>query len=136
MDGPEILVPFTFFVFLGAVILGPIWLKERTKQSAHKLISQAIEKGQALDPQLMERLTTAVPNQPPPDRARRTLGSGVVLLALAGGFAGASMMSSGFDPSGYANDGMMTAALILGSLGLAFTLLGVFDYATKKKTEQ
>jgi hypothetical protein len=134
MEG--ILIPLTFFGFLGAVILGPIYLKERTKQSAHKLISQAIEKGQPLDPQLMERLTVAAPSQAPPDRARRTLGSGVVLLALAGGFAGASVMSSGFDPSGYANNGMMTAALILGALGLAFTVLGIFDYATKKKTEQ
>ncbi len=31
----EVFVPFVFFGFLAAVILVPIWLKERTKQSAH-----------------------------------------------------------------------------------------------------
>ncbi len=67
------------------------------------------------------------------DRPRRTLGSGVVLLALAGGFIGASFMSNGFDPSGFAGDGMMTAAIILGALGVAFILLAIVDYASKKK---
>ena len=51
--GPDTLVPLVFFLFLGAIILVPIWLRERTKQSAHKLISQALEKGQPLDPQIM-----------------------------------------------------------------------------------
>lgn len=35
--GADVFVPFVFFGFLGAVILVPIWLKERTKQSAHVL---------------------------------------------------------------------------------------------------
>jgi hypothetical protein len=117
-----------------AVILGSIWMRERTKQSAHKLISEALARGQTIDPALLTQL--AEMRGRPADRARRTLGSGVVLLALAGGFAGASALRGGFDPGGFADEGMLTAALILGALGLAFTILGVFDYATKKKTEQ
>lgn len=130
----ELLIPLVFFVFLGAVILVPIWLRERTKQSAHQLISQALERGQPLDPALLRQLTdTKTANQP--DRPRRTLGSGVVLLALAIGFLAASLMSNGFDPSGFAGDGMMTAATILGALGVAFILLALVDYAAKKKDQ-
>ncbi|MEJ0059114.1 MAG: hypothetical protein WDM79_05880 [Terricaulis sp.] len=130
-----IFVPIAFFGFLGAVILVPIWLKERTKQSAHHLISQALEKGQPLDPAIMTRLTAAAERQAPADRARRTLGSGVVLLALAGGFAGASYFAAGWDPSGFAGGGMMIPAFILGALGSAFILLAIVDYASKKKTD-
>lgn len=130
--GAEIFVPFTFFAFLAAVILIPIWLKERTKRSAHALISQALEKGQALDPVLMRQLTegTVKPQQ---DRARRTLGSGVILLALAGGFVVGAFAVEDF--TGAVEGGMMVPAAILGALGIAFTLLAIVDYAAKKKEQ-
>ena len=83
--GADVFVPFVFFGFLGAIILVPIWLKERTKRSAHALISQALEKGQQLDPAILRQLTESGA-KPVKDRARSTLGSGVVLLALAVGF--------------------------------------------------
>lgn len=127
------LIPFIFFGFLAAVILVPIYLKERTKQSAHALISQALEKGQTLDPSLIRQLTENQRPQQQQDRARRTLGSGVVLLALAGGFAAAAMLMDGFDPSGAAENGMMIPAVILGALGVAFLLLALIDYTLKKK---
>lgn len=130
--GADVFVPFTFFAFLAAVILVPIWLKERTKRSAHDLISQALEKGQTLDPALMRQLTEGV--KPPQDRARRTLGSGVVLLALAAGFVGASALSGDL-ADGIASSGMLTAATILGALGAAFILLAMVDYAAKKKEQ-
>lgn len=131
--GAEILIPIGFFGFLAAVILVPIWLKERTKQSAHNLISQALEKGQQLDPAIMRQLTDGV-RQNQPDRARRTLGSGIVLLALAGGFLGAGFMSGDL-ADGFASSGMVSAAMILGALGVAFTLLAIVDYASKKKDQ-
>ena len=53
----EVFVPLLFFGFLGAVILVPIWLRERTSQSAHQLLSQALEKGQPLDPAILRQLT-------------------------------------------------------------------------------
>lgn len=125
----EVFIPVVFFVFLGAVILVPIYLRERTKQSAHQLISQALEKGQQLDPSLLRQLTETKQQQQ--DRPRRTLGSGVVLLALAGGFLAAGLLGDG----DFGGDGMMMAAAILGSLGIAFTLLAVIDYAAKKRDQ-
>ena len=118
-----------FYGFLAAVILVPVWLKERTKRSAHALISQALEKGQTLDPVLMRQLTEGA--KPPRDRARSSLGSGVILLALAGGFVVGAFALEDFSwpPLG----GMMVPAAILGALGVAFVLLALVDYAAKKK---
>jgi hypothetical protein len=133
MDG-GLFVVFVFFGFLAAVILVPIWLRERTKQSAHALISQALEKGQSLDPALMRQLTegSARPQQ---DRARRTLGSAVVLLALAGGFVGAGFAVEMISGAEEALGGMLIPAAILGALGTAFLLLAIIDYASKKKEQ-
>ena len=130
--GVEIFVPFIFFAFLAAVILVPVWLKERTKRSAHALISQALEKGQTLDPTLMRQLTEGGV-KPQQDRARRTLGSGVVLLALAFGFVIGAFAVEDF--TGAVEGGMMVPAAILGALGVAFTLLAIIDYAAKKKEQ-
>ncbi|OQW58582.1 MAG: hypothetical protein A4S17_03875 [Proteobacteria bacterium HN_bin10] len=127
----DIFVPFVFFGFLAAIILVPIYLRERTRQSAHHLIAQALEKGQQLDPALMRSLTDT--QKKPQDKARSSLGSGVVLLALAGGFA-----AGGYFVGGYAEEafnGMMVPAVILGSLGVAFILLAIVDYSTKKKDD-
>jgi hypothetical protein len=94
--GPEIVVPLTFFTFLAAVILGPIMLKERTKRSAHDLVSQALARGQTLDPALVDQLTQNMLHEG--DRARNSLGKGIILLALAGGFVGAGFMRARAGP--------------------------------------
>ena len=124
--GVESFVPLIFFGFLAAVILIPIWLRERTKQSAHNLISQALEKGQPLDPAIMRDLTQGSVRQQQVDRPRRTLGSAILMLALAGAFGGIYFV----DPD---NDWSRVPAIILGALGVAFLLLAIVDYTTKKK---
>lgn len=129
----DIFVPFVFFGFLGAVILIPIWLKERTKQSAHQLIAQAIEKGQTLDPALIRQLTDT--SKKPQDKARNSLGSGIVLMGLALGFVGAGFAVQQISGAEEALGGMLIPAAILGSLGFAFLLLAIVDYATKKKDQ-
>lgn len=121
----DIFVPFLFFGFLAAIILVPIYLKERTRQSAHHLIAQALEKGQQLDPALMRTLTEG--QKKPQDKARSSLGAGVVLLSLGLGFAIAGYFSE-IEP-------LYIPASILGALGVAFTLLAVVDYSTKRKED-
>ena len=72
-----ILVPIlcTLIVFgsIVAIVALPMYFRERTKQSAHKLVSEAISKGQTLDPALMERLTDSMGKRQ--SSPRRTLGS-------------------------------------------------------------
>lgn len=127
--GPEILIPLTFFGFLAAVILVPVLAKERTKRSAHELVSQAMSRGQQLDPALVSQLTQNMLDEG--NRARKSLGNGVILLALAGGFFGAGYVASDFDAD--AMGGFAIPAVILAAVGTAFILLAIIDYATKKR---
>ena len=122
---------FVFFGFLAAIILVPIYLRERTRQSAHHLIAQALEKGQTLDPSLMKVLTEG--QKKPRDKAPSSLASGIVLLALAGGFVGGGYAISQISGAEEAFFGMMIPAAILGALGAAFVLLALVDFATQRK---
>jgi len=127
----EIFVPFTFFAFLAAVILIPVLAKERTKRSAHDLISQAMARGQQLEPSLVSQLTQNMLDEG--NRARKSLGSGVILLALAVGFIGAGYVIDGYGHDDDVIRGMAVPAVILGTVGLAFILLAIVDYTTKKR---
>jgi hypothetical protein len=129
--GTEVLVPFVFFSFLTAVIVLPIMAKEATKRSAHQLGSQAIARGQTLDPELLQRLSQETFYDA--NRARRSLGYGVILLALAGGFVAAGYVADGQGWGDGAHHGMMFPAVIMGAVGAAFLILAIFDYATKKR---
>jgi predicted cobalt transporter CbtA len=133
MDGDAVGI-FVFLGFLAAIVLVPIWLRERTKQSAHQLISQALEKGHSLDPALLRQLTDG-PSKDPQDRARRTLKSGIVLLVLGIGFGVAGFAISQSTGAEGAFGGMMVPAAILGALGIAFILLALVDYAAKKRDQ-
>jgi len=127
--GPETFVPFLFFTFLTAVIVLPIMAKESTKRSAHQLVSQAIARGQELDPDLLQRLSQETFYDG--NRARRSLGNGVILLALAGGFVLAGYITDGWGWDDHR--GMLIPAIIMGAVGAAFLALAIFDYSTKKR---
>lgn len=127
----EIFVPFVFFGFLGAIILVPVLAKERTKRSAHDLISQALARGQALEPSLVAQLTENMLQEG--NRARNSLGKAVILLALAAGFVGAGFMITGIDGDSHAVYGMGIPAVILASVGAAYLLLAIVDFAMRKK---
>ncbi|MDX2277537.1 MAG: DUF6249 domain-containing protein [Hyphomonadaceae bacterium] len=129
----EILIPLAFFAMIAAIVLIPVYLRERTKQSAHQLIAQALEKGQPLDTALIDRLTqTTAPKPQQQNSARKTLGNGIILLALALGFGVAGVLDGDFDPIAGEVGGMVVAALILGVLGTAFIVLAIVDYNSKK----
>lgn len=128
---PEVFVPLAFFSFLAAVILVPILAKERTRRSAHDLVSQAMARGQALDPALIAKLSEDMLQDG--NRARKSLGNGVILLALAGGFIAAGLVIDGYEHDGDVIRGMAVPAVMLGTVGLAFLLLAIVDYATKKR---
>lgn len=135
MTGVEVLVPLFFFLFLGLVIVVPIWLRERTRQSAHKIIRDAIQRGEKLDPEMMARLSDP-PRPAQPDRARRSLGSAVIMIALATALAASAYFTGDFDPTGHSWGGQMVGASILGALGFAFLILAIVDYMSKPKTNE
>jgi hypothetical protein len=128
----DIFVPFVFFGFLAAIILVPTLAKERTKRSAHDLVANALSRGQNLDPALVQQLTQNMLDEG--NRARKSLGNAVILLALAGGFVAAGYVLNGIDHDGDAMHAMWIPAVILGSVGTAFLLLAIIDYATKSRS--
>ncbi len=128
----DFLIPFVFFAFLAAIILVPTLAKERTKRSAHELVSQALARGQSIDPALVRQLTENMLDEG--NRARKSLGSAVILLALTGGFVAAGYVMDGFDPGGDARHGMWIPAVILGSVGIAFLVLAIIGYAGKRRS--
>lgn len=125
----DFLIPLIFFGFLGAVIIVPALAKERTKRSAHELVGQALQRGQNLDPALVQQLTQNMLDEG--NRARKSLGNGVILLALGAGITGAAYATDGFDHG--MHSGVWAPAIILGSVGFAFLALAIFDYATKRR---
>ncbi|MGE0044125.1 MAG: hypothetical protein AB7J28_12775 [Hyphomonadaceae bacterium] len=128
----EALVILIIFGSILGMIVIPMWLRERTKQSAHRIIADAIARGEKLDADMLSRLTEP-PRPAQPDRARRSLGSAVIMIALAGALAASSFFTGDFDPTGHAWGGQMTAAVILGALGLAFLVLALVDYNSKPR---
>ncbi|MES1200297.1 MAG: hypothetical protein ABUS57_02470 [Pseudomonadota bacterium] len=137
MDGTIIPVVGSVMLFgsIAAIVILPAYFRERTKQSAHRLVAEAIAKGQSVDPALVQKLTENVITKQQ-SNPRRTLGSAIVMLALAGGFLAAGY-STGGDWIGDGNWGFIPAA-ILGALGAAFLILAIVDYMSQKnkKTEQ
>lgn len=125
----EFLIPIAFFAFLASVILVPILAKERTKRSAHELVARAIDRGQTLDAHLVDQLTQNMLQEG--DRARKSLGSGVILLALTGGIVSASALSGDLGPRG--DHDMLYPVIVLGFVGAAFIALAIFDYAAKRR---
>jgi hypothetical protein len=125
----EILIPLAFFGLLAAVILVPVLARERTKRSAHDLVSQAMARGQQLDPTLISQLSASMVEES--NKARASLGKGVILLALAGGFAGAGFVAGGFDAD--AHRGMLIPAVVLAAVGAAYLLLAIIDFAMKPR---
>jgi hypothetical protein len=121
-----------FFGFLGAIILVPQLAKERTKRSAHDLVSQALARGQSLDSSLVQQFTQNMLEDG--NRARRSLGNAVVLLALSGGFVAAGFVINNIDNDGDAMHAMWIPAVVLGSVGIAFLLLSIVDYVTRNRT--
>ena len=89
-------------------------------------------RGQALDPSLIAKLSDEMLQEG--NRARKSLGNGIILLALAAGFVGAGFVADRFDPGGNAHNGMLIPAVIMGAVGAAFLLLAVVDYLAKKQS--
>jgi uncharacterized membrane protein YidH (DUF202 family) len=126
-----ILILLVIFGSITAIIVLPMWFREQTKQSAHRLLSDAIARGEKIDPEVIARLGDLPARQH--DRPRRTLGSAVILLALAGAMAAMAHFTGSFDPTDHAWGGQMTVAAILGALGIAFLILSIVDYSSKPK---
>ncbi len=117
----EILIPITFFIMIGAIVLVPQYLRTQERMRTRALLKAAIEAGQQLTPEMINALSI-----PKEGGFRLTADAslliGLLLLASAiGSFCLSRVLNV---------DALMGASAMPACLGLAF--LGMFFYLRKK----
>lgn len=116
MEG--ILVPIAMFLGLTVIISLFFWFRYRTRGDMQKTIRTAIEKGQELDPELIDRLANP---QAPKDKDLRLA---LIWLAIAVGLALCGLAVP--DPSGHALQGCLAGAAFPVAIGVAYLIMWRF----------
>lgn len=129
MDMTPILIVLIIFSAITAVIFGPSYLKSREKRDIQTTVRHAIDKGQALPPELIDAMTRDVASKLP--SRTRDLRRGVIWVAVGVGIAAFGVLSDmGWD---HGNDwqeignGLLGIAAIPTTIGLAFIILSFFN---------
>ncbi|MBG7614751.1 hypothetical protein IWC96_05570 [Brevundimonas sp. BAL450] len=125
MQGFEILIPLAPFLMVVAIIAIPAWLKSRDRREMQQTLRTAIEKGQALPPEVIDALSQDAAKTVP--SAARDLRVGVIWLAVAVGIAAAGWGLSYADGDSEIFYVMGGLCAIPGFIGLAFIILSFFN---------
>ncbi len=115
-----------FFVFLGAVILVPGYLKSKDRERLHQTLRIAYEKGQPVPPELIQALQSGNLATKDVNRSDKDLRAAVVLIGLSLGLVGMSFALGQLE-GGEARYGLLAAAAIPGAIGLGFLILWYFN---------
>ena len=118
------LVPLAPFIMVATIIVVPAWLRSRERREMQETVRAAIEKGQALPPELIEALTKEVKG-PKVSSAQRDIRIGVILLSVGAGLAllGVALQSIAQEAF-YA---LVGSGAIPAMVGLAFIILSFFN---------
>lgn len=111
-----------FFVFLGAVILVPGYLKSKDRARLHETLRIAYEKGQPVPPELIQAIQSGNEVSKDVNRSEKDLRAAVVLIGLSVGLVGMSFALGQLE-GGEARFGLLAAAAIPGFIGLGFLTL-------------
>jgi hypothetical protein len=114
----EELIPIVMFISIAAVVGLFFWFKYRSRSDMQTTIRAAIERGQELSPEIVDRLGQPVA---PRDRDLRLA---LIWLALAAGLALCGLSVP--DPSGYSLQGCLAGAAFPFCLGVAYLILWRF----------
>ncbi|MDY6924331.1 MAG: DUF6249 domain-containing protein [Pseudomonadota bacterium] len=128
MDMTPILIMMIIFGSITAIVFGPSYLKSREKREMQTTIRHAIDKGQALPPELIDAMTRDVASKLP--SRTRDLRRGVIWLAVGIGIAAFSFLSNlGWSDQDIeqALGAMVGVAAIPATIGLAFIVLSFFN---------
>ena len=111
-------VPITMFLGLTVVICIVFWFRYRARSEMQETFRVALEKGQELTPEVIDRLGH------PKESPQKDLRLGVIWLALA---AGLGLMGFAIpDPSGHAFGGILAGAAFPLAIGIAYLFLYKF----------
>ena len=80
MDGGEVLIPLAFFAMIVAIVALPTYFKTKERTRLHDTLRVAYERGQPVDPALIEMIQRGEKVRP---TAERDLRVGIVLIAVA-----------------------------------------------------
>jgi hypothetical protein len=117
---------FAVFGTITAIIVGPSYLKSRERREMQETVRRAIDKGQALPPEVIEAMTNDVAKNLP--SRTRDIRRGIIWLAVGVGVAAFSLindMNDGWEKN--VGDGLLGFAAIPVTIGLAFIVLSFFN---------
>lgn len=114
----EEMVPVTMFIGMTIVFCLFFWFRYRMRNDMQQTIRTAIEKGQELSPEIIDRL-----GQPPVSKYR-DLRVALIWLALACGLALIGVAAP--DPSGMALQGTLAGAALPLCIGIAYLIMWRF----------
>jgi len=120
---------FAVFGTITAIIVGPTWLKSRERREMQETVRRAIDKGQALPPEVIDAMTRDVAKNLP--SRTRDIRRGIIWLAIGIGIAAFSLINNmGWGDDGWRDnvgDGLLGIAAIPVTVGLAFIVLSFFN---------
>lgn len=109
----------SFWLFVAIVVVAGVSSSVFRHRETQKTIRQAIEQGQTLSPETLERLLRS--DRPSPPSRRAVLAGGIMLLAVAGGMALIGWATA----VQYHNPSMLYPGLAVGGL-LGVLAVGLF----------
>jgi uncharacterized BrkB/YihY/UPF0761 family membrane protein len=108
----------SFWIFVAVVAMAGMASAAFRHHDTQKTIRQAIEKGQTLDPETLDRLVQS--GRPPkPSRAGLMFG-GIMMLAIAGGLALMGVLGASANPASLSQG--LGVASIVGMIGVGLLL--------------
>jgi len=123
------MVPLTFWTFVGAVILVPMYLKSRDRQRMHETLRIAYEKGQPVPPELIAALQSNATTTALLPTAERDLRRALVLISVGLGLCGLGYglwygLMSVSDEAAYIVGGSVAGVgAVPGLIGVAYLIL-------------
>jgi hypothetical protein len=117
-----IFIPLIFYAFIATLVLTPIYLYYRHRSAAQRLVSDALAKGQPIDPEVLARLIPPVRPTSGATIAFWFTVPGIIFLALAIGLGLAALyLPMGVDDSGE----QLAAATVVGCMGIGFLVIAL-----------
>lgn len=118
----SMLIPISFIVMIGAIVLVPTWLRSRERRELQDTLRAAIDKGQPLPAEIIDALTKNVKVAP---TSLSDLRTGVIWLAIGLGIAAFGYMVGYEDADAF--QPLVGIGAIPAIIGLAYIALSFFN---------
>ena len=114
----EDMIPITMFLVIGAILIAAFWFRHKNRTELQATFRAALERGQELTPETIDRLGSP---KPPKNKDLRL---SVVWMSLAVGLGLCGFFVP--DPSGYAFKGCLAGAAFPFAIGAGYMILHLF----------